>query len=142
MNFYGKKPDSIVESGHLIDRHRQPRDRDEAGIGHSAQGLLGRGALPASLGPASLGPASRPPSLTPAFPPAVSDSPPLFLSSAPFCHLRWAGVLLRDPLGCCALFCLSHTLQRALLWYLFWGEHGLTTTGADGRCGRGRTGKV
>lgn len=137
MNFYGKKPDSIVESGHLIDRHRQPRDRDEAGTGHSARGLLGRGALPASLGPAS-----RPPSLTPAFPPAVSDSPPLFLSSTPFCHRRWAGVLLRDPLGCCALFCLSHTLQRALLRYLFWGEHGLTTTGADGRCGRGRTGKV
>lgn len=137
MNFYGKKPDSIVESGHLIDRHRQPRDRDEAGSGHSARGLLGLGELPASLGPAS-----RPPSLTPAFPPAVSDSPPLFLSSTPFYHLCWAGVLLRDPLGCCALFCLSHTLQRALLWYLFWGEHGLTTTGADGRCGRGRTGKV
>lgn len=85
MNFYGKKTDSIVESGHLIDRHRQPRDRDEAGTGHSARGLLGRGALPASLGPAS-----RPPSLTPAFPPAV------FQLSSPISVFH---SLLSPPLG-------------------------------------------
>lgn len=56
----------MIKSGHQIDRPREPRDRDEAGTGHSSWMLLSVGALPTSLSPPGF-----PPSLTLAFLPAL-----------------------------------------------------------------------